>query len=110
MAEGVYEGITVTVKTSKRIAPIAFVYAAITRPELLASAGGWIAEQLGLPWLVGVFAVYFIGIFAVLEFFWPLLWCGRIVAWLFRRLRHISEFCSRRSPRAQAVFGAVASQ
>ena len=89
MAEGAFEAITAVGKTSKRIAPMAFVYIAITRPELIASAGGWIAEQFGINRLLGIFAVYMIGIFLVLQLLWPLVWCARIIGWSFRRLRRI---------------------
>jgi hypothetical protein len=78
-AEGAYEAISAVGKTAVLVAPVAFAYVAITRPQLIASAGGWIAEQLGANRLVGIFAVYLIGIFLVLQFLRPLLWCGRIV-------------------------------
>src|SRR5882672_11525861 len=45
-AEGAYEAIAVVGKTGAIVAPAAFAYLAITRPQLVASAGGWIAEQL----------------------------------------------------------------
>jgi hypothetical protein len=58
---------------------MAFAYLAVTRPRLVASAGGRIAERLGGNRIAGIFAVYLIGIFVVLQFLRPLLWCGRIV-------------------------------
>lgn len=39
-------------------AVVALAYVAVTRPELVAGAGGWLAEQAGLPGWSGVFAVY----------------------------------------------------
>lgn len=39
-------------------AAVAIPYVAITRPHLVASAGGWLAEQAGLPRWAGAFAVY----------------------------------------------------
>jgi hypothetical protein len=70
-------------------APVAFAYVASTRPQLVASAGGWIAEQLGGNRIVGIFAVYLIGIFLVLQFLRPLLWCGRTVGKpIFRLARY----------------------
>jgi hypothetical protein len=44
-AEGAYEAISAVGKTTVRVAPIAFAYVAITRPQLIASAGGWIATR-----------------------------------------------------------------
>jgi hypothetical protein len=88
-AEGAYEAISAVGKTTVRVAPIAFVYVAITRPQLIASAGGWIAEQFGANRSIGVFAVYWIGIFLCLQFLRPLLWCGQTVAKpIFRLARY----------------------
>jgi hypothetical protein len=78
-AEGAYEAISAVGKTGVVVAPVAFAYLAITRPQLVASAGGWIAEQLGGNRITGIFAVYLIGIFLVLQFLRPFLWCGRAV-------------------------------
>jgi hypothetical protein len=78
-AEGAYETIAAVGKTGAIVAPMAFAYLAITRPQLVASAGGWIAEQLGGNRIIGIFAVYLIGAFLVLQFLRPLLWCGRAV-------------------------------
>jgi hypothetical protein len=78
-AEGAYEAISAVGKAGVLVAPVAFAYVAITRPQLIASAGGWVAEQLGVNRLVGIFAVYLIGGFLVLQFLRPFLWCGRIV-------------------------------
>jgi hypothetical protein len=78
-AEGAYEAISAVGKAGVLVAPVAFAYVAITRPQLIASAGGWVAEQLGVNRMVGIFAVYLIGGFLVLQFLRPFLWCGRIV-------------------------------
>jgi hypothetical protein len=77
--EGAYEAVGALGKASVFVAPAAFVYVAITRPQLIASAGGWVAEQFGGNRLVGIFAVYLIGVFLVLQSLRPLLWCGRII-------------------------------
>jgi hypothetical protein len=88
-AEGAYEAVSTIGKTSVLVTPIAFVYVAITRPQLLASAGGWIAEQVGVNRVLGIFAVYWVGIFLLLQFLRPLLWCGRTVGKpIFRLARY----------------------
>jgi hypothetical protein len=79
-AEGAHEAISVVGKAGVFIAPIALAYVAITRPQLIASAGGWVAEQFGGNRFVGIFAVYLIGTFLILRFLRPLWWCGRAVA------------------------------
>ena len=100
-AEGAYEAISAVGKTAVVAAPIAFAYVAITRPQLIASAGGWIAEQLGGNRLVGIFAVYLIGIFLILQFLRPLLWCGRIVGTpIFRLARYAYGRPTRRLARS----------
>ena len=78
-AEGAYEAISAVGKTGVLVAPVAFVYVAVTRPQLIASAGGWVAEQLGANRLVGIFVVYLMGIFLIFQLLRPLLWCGRTV-------------------------------
>jgi hypothetical protein len=88
-AEGAYEAIGAVGKTGMLVAPVAFAYVAITRPQLVASAGGWVAEQLGGNRIAGIFVVYLIGILLVLQFLRPLLWCGRIVGKpIFRLARY----------------------
>jgi hypothetical protein len=76
--EGAIEAITTIGKTSVRIAPVAFLYVAVTRPHLIAAAGGWLAEQMGFSRRAGIFAVYFIGFLALLLLLRPL--------WQFARL------------------------
>ena len=78
-AQGAYEAISTVGKTGVFVAPIAFAYVAITRPQLIASAGGWVAEQLGSNRFVGIFAVYLIGTLLLLQFLRPLWWCLRTV-------------------------------
>jgi hypothetical protein len=105
-AERAYEAIGAVGKAGVLVAPAAFLYVAITRPQLIASAGGWVAEQFGGNRLVGIFAVYLIGVFLVLQFLRPLLWCGqilgrpafRLVLNRSRRLRQI-ESASAENPR-----------
>jgi len=78
-AEGAYETISTVGKTGAMVAPVAVAYLAVTRPQLVASAGGWVAEKLGANRIAGIFAVYLIGLLLVLHFLRPLLWCGRAV-------------------------------
>jgi hypothetical protein len=85
---GAIEAIATVGKTTTRLAPVAFVYVAVTRPHLLASAGGWVAEQLGFPRVVGIFGVYATGVLLLLLLLWPLFWCGsmlRVPLRFFRR-------------------------
>jgi hypothetical protein len=93
--EGAYKTISAVGKVGVFVAPVAFAYVAITRPQLVASAGGWIAEQLGANRLVGIFAVYLIGIFLVLQFLRPLWWCGRIVG---KPVFHLARYTYTRTP------------
>jgi hypothetical protein len=74
-----YDAIRAAGKASVLVAPAAFIYLAIKQPQLIASAGGWVAEQFGYNRLVGIFAVYFIGVFLALKSLRPLLWLGRSV-------------------------------
>jgi hypothetical protein len=85
-AEGAYEAISAVGKTGVLVTPIAFAYVAITRPQLIASAGGWIAEQIGVNRTFGIFAVYLVGIFLLLQLLRPLLWCGRTLVMPIYRL------------------------
>jgi hypothetical protein len=78
-AEGAYEAISGVGKVGVLVGPAAFVYVAVTRPQLIASAGGWLTERLGGNRLVGIFAVYLVGVLLALQFLRPLLWCGRLV-------------------------------
>jgi hypothetical protein len=91
-AEGAYEAISTVGKTGMFVAPIAFAYVAITRPQLIASAGGWVAEQFGSNRFVGIFAVYLIGTLLVLQFLRPLWWCVRTVGKpIFRLARYANN-------------------
>jgi hypothetical protein len=91
-AEGAYEAISTVGKTGLFVAPIAFAYVAITRPQLIASAGGWVAEQFGSSRFVGIFAVYLIGTLLVLQFLRPLWWCLRTVGKpIFRLARYANN-------------------
>src|SRR5712692_4319556 len=91
-AEGAYEAISTVGKTGMFVAPIAFAYVAITRPQLIASAGGWVAEQFGGNRFVGIFAVYLIGTLLVLQFLRPLWWCLRTVGKpIFRLARYANN-------------------
>jgi hypothetical protein len=79
VVEGAFEGVTTVGRVGKRVAPLAFAYVAITHPGLIASFGGWIAEQFGFSGIVGIFAVYFCGLLAVWWLLAPLIWCGRLL-------------------------------
>ena len=56
--EGAARSLATVGKAAGMAAAVAVPYVAITRPHLVASAGGWLAEQAGLPGWVGVFAAY----------------------------------------------------
>ena len=91
-AQGAYEAISTIGKTGIFVAPIAFAYVAVTRPQLIASTGGWVAEQLGGNRLVGIFAVYLIGTLLVLQFLRPVWWCLRTVGKpIFRLARYANS-------------------
>jgi hypothetical protein len=91
-AQGAYEAISTVGKTGVFVASIAFAYVAITRPQLIASAGGWVAEQLGSNRFVGIFAVYLIGTLLLLQFLRPLWWCLRTVGKpIFRLTRYANN-------------------
>jgi hypothetical protein len=78
-----FETVGAVGRIGRKYGPWALGYVAMTRPGLLASAGGWVTEQLGLPRWLGVFAVYLFEIQMLLLFLLPLLWCGRVTVWLF---------------------------
>jgi hypothetical protein len=84
--EGGFEGVATVGRAVKRVSPLAFAYVAITHPGLIASFGGWIAEQFGFSGIVGIFAVYFCGLLALWWALSPLIWCGRLLRNLCRFL------------------------
>ncbi len=93
-----YDAIGTISRTGRKAGPYALAYLAITQPDLLASAGGWIAEQLGLPRIVGVFVVYAVGLFLLIQFFvtplilgWIVLVSYRIVSGIFGTRRRFAE-------------------
>jgi hypothetical protein len=77
---GAYGAIRAVAKGSGYAVPAALVYVAVTRPQLIASAGGWIAENLGLSRVVGIFAVYLVGISMLVQLLLPLIACVKITA------------------------------
>jgi hypothetical protein len=83
MAERALGTIVALGKNTTRVAPIAFAYLVITRPALIASAGGWVAEQFGINRVFGIFGVYTIGILAILHLLWPLIRFATKVRWSF---------------------------
>lgn len=63
---GAVRAVAVVGKGAAVASPVAFAYAAVAHPDLVASAGGWVAGQAGLPEWSGMFAVYFVGVSFVL--------------------------------------------
>jgi hypothetical protein len=102
MAESAYKAVRTVGKTSVKIAPFAFVYAAVTRPGLMASAAGWLAEQFGYNRLVGIFVFYWVAIYLALGLLRPLIWCGLLIVRLFRLFRRLL------TPKYNAAVGALA--
>ncbi|NMG37805.1 hypothetical protein GRZ55_00965 [Chelativorans sp. ZYF759] len=82
-------------------AVVALPYVAITRPHLLTSAAGWVAEQAGLPAWLGAFAAYFVLcliVFLLLKLVLsPLTWTLGALGSLIRLLGRAAP-----APRAQA--------
>ena len=80
-------------------AVVAIPYVAITRPDLMTDAAGWIAEQAGLPSWLGAFAAYLltclIVVFLLRTVLGPLAWMlqmlGRIVSGLARATGALSR-------------------
>ena len=105
-AEGAYEAVSLVGKTAVVVSPIAFAYVAITRPQLLASAGGWIAEQLGADRSLGIFVVYWIGIFLVLQVLRPVFWFARAVGRPISRLGRYA-YKGRRFASAEGLVSSV---
>ncbi len=84
--EGAYKAIGTVGKTGLYGAPVVLAYLALTDPKLIFALGGRIAELLGYDRYVGILAVCFIGVFAAIQLFWPLVRCisvlGRWFLWL----------------------------
>jgi hypothetical protein len=80
------------------VAIVAIPYVAITRPYLVAAAGGWMAEQAGLPAWFGVFAAYALLCLLVAmllrvalgPFSWTIQTLLRCVGWIAGRGRRFS--------------------
>jgi hypothetical protein len=106
MVEGAYETVSAVGKTGALIAPYAALYVVVTRPTLIPSLGGWVAEQFGINRIVGIFAVYFLAILLALKLLRPPIWCGKIVSWSFRRLRHLFAYRPRRCLHSQSMIRA----
>jgi len=103
IAEGAYETVSAVGKKGVQIAPYAFLYVTVTRPTLIPSLGGWVAEQFGINRMVGIFAVYFLGLLLVLESLRPLIRCGRIVGSLIRPLTYVFAHGPRGCLRSQSL-------
>ena len=80
--EGAYKPIGTVGKAGLYGAPVVLAYLALTDPKLIFALGGRIAELLGYDRYVGILAVCFIGVFAVIQLFWPLVRCiSVLVRW-----------------------------
>jgi hypothetical protein len=58
--EGAFDAIGTATRTTLLVGSIAVPILVMTRPSLLVSGGGWIAEQLGYNRTIGTFVAYFI--------------------------------------------------
>jgi hypothetical protein len=81
--EGAYETIGAVGRTGWRVAPYALAYVVVTRPTLILSLGGWVAEQSGLNPRVGIFAIAFVGMLVMRRLLIPLIRCVRTLGRLF---------------------------
>ena len=97
-----YDALGTIGRTGRKAGPYALAYIALTQPDLLASAGGWIAEQFGLPRIVGLFVVYAVGLFLLIQFFvtplvlgWIALSSYRLGRWIFGSRRPCAEAAAR---------------
>lgn len=79
--KGAAESLVAVGKAAGVAAAVAIPYVAVTRPGLFASAGGWLAEQAGLPGWLGAFAAYAV---LCLVLAWLVRIVLRPVAWLMR--------------------------
>jgi hypothetical protein len=98
LAVNTYKTVRTVGGASWSLGGIGFLYVLATRPSLVASVGGWIADQLGYDRRLGIFAVYFLGIAILLQFLWPLIWCVSAIVKVVRRL--LSRLRSPRGPEA----------
>ncbi|MEQ1955915.1 hypothetical protein [Mesorhizobium sp. CN2-181] len=55
---GAVRSLSAVAKVTGVAAVVAIPYLAITRPQLIATAAGWVAEQIGIPAWLGVFLVF----------------------------------------------------
>jgi hypothetical protein len=106
MAEGAYETVGVVGRTVVRIAPYAFLYVLVTRPTLILSLGGSVAEQFGINRYVGIFAVSFMGMLLAFQLLRPLIWCAQAVGRSFGLLRSLFAYRSRPRWRSQSLIRA----
>jgi hypothetical protein len=71
--EGAVDAIGTATRTTLLVGSIAVPVLVMTRPTLLVSGGGWIAEQLGYNRTIGTFVAYFIilgTMIALMRFLW----------------------------------------
>ena len=87
---GAVQSLSAVGKAAGVAAVVALPYVAITRPQLVASAAGWIAEQAGLPAWLGAFAAYFLACLAVAFLLrlvlGPLVWVAGISSRIIARV------------------------
>jgi hypothetical protein len=98
LAVNAYRTVRTVGGASWSLGGIGFLYVLAARPSLVASGGGWIADQLGYDRRLGIFAVYFLGTAILLQFLWPLIWCASVIVKVVRRL--LSRLRSPRGPEA----------
>lgn len=87
--QGAVQSLATVGKAAGVAAAVAIPYVAITRPHLVAGAGGWLAEQAGLPAWAGVFVAYAALCLALAALarivLGPLVWAvrtlGRVARW-----------------------------
>lgn len=90
--QGAVRSLATVGKAAGVAAIVAIPYVAITRPHLVAGAGGWLAEQAGLPGWLGVFGVYALLCLALVALLrivlrpvmWTTLMIGRALGWIAR--------------------------
>jgi hypothetical protein len=87
--EGAYGTVSAVGRAGWGIAPYALLYVAVTRPMLILSLAGWVAEQLGFNPIVGIFAVSFVVILLALRLLTRLIRCGQVVGASFGLLRRL---------------------
>ncbi len=76
---------------------LAFLYVVLTHPTLIASAVGWVADQLGLNGPICIFFAYLLVFRMLYWFLHPLFWC------VWQPIRLAILVFSRSQPAARAT-------